>query len=444
MLDHRTIAEDPEGTRRRLARRPSFDPAQLERVLQVLSERSRCLTETQALQAERNQQNKAMKAVFQKGTDAEKAEARAAQKASSERVKALEERASELEAELHGLLLAIPNLPADDIPDGADESGNRVVRTVGEPPQFEFEPKDHVALAAEGWKQLDFERAAKLAGSRFSVLFDDMARLERALAHFMLDVHVREHGYREVSVPFLVNTDALTGTGQLPKFEADQFKVPFTEHTDYWLIPTAEVPLTNLYADTILEPADGALPHGFCAHTPCFRKEAGAAGRDTRGILRQHQFHKVELVRFAEPENGPAELEHLVGHAEAILQKLELHYRVSLLCAGDMSANAAKCYDLEVWLPGQSAYREISSCSWFGDYQARRAKIRYRSEAKAKPRLVHTLNGSGLAVGRTAIALLEQHQRRDGTVRIPEALQPYVGADQLPGPGVGGSGPARS
>ena len=251
--------------------------------------------------------------------------------------------------------------------------------------------------------------------------------MERALAALMLDTHVEEHGYREVSVPFLVNGDSLTGTGQLPKFEEDQFRVPFADSTDYWLIPTAEVPVTNLYRGQILEPGDGPLPHAYCSHTACFRKEAGAAGRDTRGMIRLHQFNKVELVRFVEPESSYDELERLVGHAERILQKLELHYRVVLLCTGDMSANAAKCYDLEVWLPGQASFREISSCSNFEDFQARRARIRYRKEKKGKPRLLHTLNGSGLAVGRTLVAVLEQHQQADGSVRIPEALRPYMG-----------------
>lgn len=436
MLDFRELAEDPEGFRRRLSRRPGFDLSLMERAIELTAQRSACLTETQAVQAERNQQNKAMKQLFQKGSDADKAEAREKQKALSDRVKALEEQAGRLEAELSDLMLGIPNLPHESVPDGADEADNQVVRTWGEAPSFDFEPKDHVQIAGDGWGLLDFERAAQLAGSRFSVLYGDLSRLERALTQFMLDVHTREHGYVEASVPFLVNSRALTGTGQLPKFEDDQFKVPFNENVDYWLIPTAEVPLTNLHQDAILEPDGpwGTLPHAFCAHTPCWRKEAGAAGRDTRGIMRQHQFHKVELVRFVEPERGAEELEVLVGHAEAILQRLELHYRVSLLCAGDMSANASKCYDLEVWLPSQNTFREISSCSWFDAYQARRARIRYRPEPKAKPRLVHTLNGSGLAVGRTMIALLEQHQQADGTVRVPEALQRYLGSETLPVP----------
>jgi seryl-tRNA synthetase len=278
-----------------------------------------------------------------------------------------------------------------------------------------------------GLGMFDFERAAKIAGSRFVVEYDDLARMERALVAFMLDVHTREHGYREVAVPYLVNAAALTGTGQLPKFADDQFKVPFSENIDYYLVPTAEVPVTNLYSDQILEPEDGALPHAFACYTACFRKEAGAAGRDTRGILRQHQFNKVELVRFVEPETSYDELEKLVRHAEAILQKLELHYRVMLLSTGDMSANAAKCYDLEVWLPSQDLYREISSCSNFEDFQARRARIRHRKEKKAKPTLLHTLNGSGLAVGRTLVAILEQYQEEDGGVRIPSVLVPYFG-----------------
>jgi seryl-tRNA synthetase len=426
MLDFRRVGEDVEGHLTQLSRRPGFDGALLQRVRALYEERSAALTRTQELQADKNRQNKEMQKVFKTGSAEDKARAREEQKALSTRIRELEEDAARLQAELEQLMLAIPNVPDPSTPDGAGEDDNVVVRHWGQKPEMSFAPKDHVALAGD---RLDLERATQITGARFAVMYDELSRLERALASFMLDVHVAEHGYREVSVPFLVNSASLRGTGQLPKFEEDQFRVPFNENVDYWLIPTAEVPLTNLYADAIIEAhGDGRpLPHAFCAWTPCFRKEAGSAGRDTKGIMRHHQFHKVEMVRFCDPETSDDEHEKLVGHAEAILQKLELHYRVSLLCAGDLSANATKCYDLEVWLPGEDRYREISSCSNFGDFQARRAKIRFRTEPKAKPRLVHTLNGSGLAVGRTIIALLEQHQQEDGSVRVPEALRPYLG-----------------
>ncbi|MGF1509980.1 MAG: serine--tRNA ligase [Myxococcota bacterium] len=431
MLDFREVGGDLDTFRQKLGRRPTFDTHVLDEVAALVAKRAQALTKTQELQTEKNQQNKTLSKIFKSGTDEEKAKARAAQKALSDAIKENEDGATRIETELHGLMLDIPNVPHDSVPDGEDESDNVVVRTWGQVPRFDFEPLDHVTIAEQGWRQIDFERAAKMSGARFSVSYDDVARLERALANFMLDLHTHEHGYREVSVPYLVNTDALTTTGQLPKFEADQFKVPFNESTDYWLIPTAEVPLTNLFADSIVE---AELPLAFCAHTPCFRKEAGSAGRDTRGMLRQHQFHKVELVRFAQPERSFDELEQLVSHAAAVLERLGLHHRVSLLCAGDMSANAAKCYDLEVWLPGQSEYREISSCSNVTDYQARRGKIRFREGPKGKPKLVHTLNGSGVAIGRCAIAVIEQYQRADGTVEVPEALRPYLGNRKSLGP----------
>lgn len=426
MLDARLVAADLEAHRRKLGRRPTFDQGVLDRVRALFEARSKALTETQRLQSEKNQQNKELPAIFKSGTDEEKAAARAAQKKLSDAIKSEEARAEEVQAELDALMLVIPNLPDDSVPDGADEADNVEVRVWGERPQFSFEPKDHVTLAADGWGQLDFEAAARISGARFVVMYDDMARLERALSAFMLDLHTREHGYREVAVPYLVNTESLTHTGQLPKFEEDQFKVPFNDATDYWLIPTAEVPLTNLYAKQIIE---AELPLAYCAHTPCFRREVGAAGRDTRGLMRHHQFHKVELVRFVHPERSFEELELMVKHATTVLERLELHHRVVLLCAGDMSANAAKCYDLEVWLPGEARFREISSCSNVTDYQARRGLIRFRDQAGAKPRLVHTLNGSGVAVGRCAIAILEQHQQADGSVRVPEVLRPYLGGD---------------
>ena len=424
MLGFREVAADLEGVRRRLSRRPDFDLSVLDRVNALVRERSRALTETQELKTQKNAQGKALSKVFKSGSDAEKAEARATQKKLNEDIQALEADAQRIEGELEALMYGIPNLPDDSVPDGADESANVVVRQWGDKPAVSEPVRDHVALAEKAWGQLDFETASQMTGARFAVLTDDVARLERALGQFMLDLHVEEHGYREVSVPYLVNSASLTHTGQLPKFGDDLFRVPFGESTDYWLIPTAEVPLTNLHARSIVE---GELPLAYCSLTPCFRKEAGAAGRDTRGLMRQHQFHKVELVRFAHPERSFDELELMVRHASTVLERLQLHHQIALLCAGDMSPNAAKCYDLEVWLPGEGRYREISSCSNVTDYQARRGGIRFRDAPKAKPRLLHTLNGSGVAVGRCAIAVLEQHQRPDGTVRVPDALRPYIG-----------------
>lgn len=427
MLDFRKLGEDLDRYRAALGRRPTFDTTVLDRVKQLWADRASAIQRTQTLQADKNRQNADMKRIFKEGTDDEKAAARENQRALSEEIKGLEQTVTEVEQALEALMFDIPNVPHESVPEGKDEHGNQVVRHWGDKPTFDFAPLDHVSIGQDKLGMFDFDRAGKLTGSRFSVQYDGLARLERAVAMFMLDTHTAEHGYREVAVPYLVNSAALTGTGQLPKFAEDQFRVPYNETTDYWLIPTAEVPVTNLYADSILMPEDGPLPHTYCCHTPCFRKEAGSAGRDTRGILRQHQFHKVELVRFVDPETSYDELEKLVTHAEAILQKLGLHYRVSLLCTGDMSANAAKCYDLEVWLPGQNEYREISSCSNFEDFQARRAKIRYKTDPKGKARLLHTLNGSGLATGRTVVAILENYQEADGGVRIPDALRPYMG-----------------
>lgn len=427
MLDFRKLGEDLDHYRAVLGRRPTFDTSVLDRVKALWTERASAIQQTQTLQAEKNEQNAAMKRIFKEGTDDEKKTARENQRVLSDRIKTLEQSVTKIDADLQATMLDIPNTPHESVPDGADEKDNEVVRSWGDKPTFDFEPRDHVAIGDDMLGLFDFERAGKIAGSRFVVQYDGLARLERAVASFMLDVHTQEHGYREVSVPFLVNSEALTGTGQLPKFEDDQFRVPFNDKTDYWLIPTAEVPVTNLYAQSIIMPEDGALPHSYCCYTACFRKEAGSAGRDTRGILRQHQFGKVELVRFVEPKDSYDELEKLVTHAGAILEKLGLHYRVSLLCAGDMSSNAAKCYDLEVWLPGQNEYREISSCSNFEDFQARRAMIRYKTEPKGKAKLVHTLNGSALATGRTVVAILEQYQDADGGVRIPDALKPYMG-----------------
>jgi seryl-tRNA synthetase len=358
------------------------------------------------------------------------AERRDQLKVLSQEVKDLETALAAVDVELEELLLLIPNMPHSSVPDGKSEQDNPVVRTWGQQPKYDFEPKPHWEVG-EALGVIDFERGAKLSGARFTVLWGLGARLERAVAHFMLELHTREHGYVEVWPPLLVRGSALRGTGQLPKFEADLFKTQRNSEDDsaLYLIPTAEVPVTNLHADEILEAAD--LPLAYTALTPCFRSEAGSYGKDVRGLIRQHQFDKVELVRFSEPEKSLEQLELLTSHAEAILQRLGLHYRVVELCAGDLGAGSAKTYDLEVWLPGQSAYREISSCSVFTDYQARRAKIRYRPEPKAKPRLLHTLNGSGLAVGRTVVAILEQCQQADGSVVIPEPLRPFMGVERV-------------
>jgi seryl-tRNA synthetase len=327
-----------------------------------------------------------------------------------------------VQEELNAVQLDIPNIPHESVPEGTGEEDNAEIRRWGEPTAFDFEPKDHVDLG-EGLGLLDFETAAKLTGSRFSVIQGPLARLHRALIQFMLDTHTRAHGYCEVYVPYLVNADSLRGTGQLPKFEEDLFRTAGEQA--FYLIPTAEVPVTNLVRDTIVDAE--ALPLRFTAHTPCFRSEAGSYGKDTRGMIRQHQFEKVEMVQLVRPQDSWAALEELTGHAEAILQQLELPYRVVTLCTGDIGFSAAKTYDLEVWLPGQQKYREISSCSNFEAFQARRMQARWRNPETGKPELLHTLNGSGLAVGRTLVAIMENCQQADGSIRVPAALQPYMG-----------------
>jgi seryl-tRNA synthetase len=433
MLDPKYVADNLDTVRLALARRSSEAPRGLDAVAGIASRRKQLITETEHKQALRNAANQEM-AKLAKGDPAAFAEHRERLKVLSEDVKHLETQLAEVEAQLHKTLMSVPNVPHASTPDGHSEEHNVEVRTWGEKPAFSFTPKLHHELG-EALGILDFERAAKLSGARFSVLYGAGARLERALIQYMLDLHTTAHGYTEVLPPYLVKGSALEGTGQLPKMEADLFKTRRDEGAEddstLYLIPTAEVPVTNLHADEILEAKD--LPVAYTAFTPCFRSEAGSYGRDVRGLIRQHQFHKVELVRFVRPEDSLDELEKLLGHAEAVLRGLGLHYRVMQLCAGDISFAATKCYDLEVWLPGQNAYREISSCSSFGDFQARRAKIRFRAEPKAKPQLVHTLNGSGLAVGRTLVAILEQYQRADGSVVVPEALRRYVGADEIRG-----------
>lgn len=427
MLDPRYVADNIDSVRSSLARRSAEAAKNLDEVASIALARRKLVAETESKQAARNAANLEM-AALAKGDPAEFAAKREQLKALSTEVKDLETRLGELEADLQQKLMTVPNMPHASTPDGKGEADNVTVRSWGEKPSLAFAPKAHDELGT-ALGILDFERASKLSGARFSVLVGAAARLERALGQYMLDLHADKHGYTEVIPPYLVKASALEGTGQLPKFEADLFKTrrdaSAEDSSALYLVPTAEVPVTNLHADEIL---DGAtLPRAYCAFTPCFRSEAGSYGRDVRGLVRQHQFHKVELVRFVKPEDSIEQLNLLVSHAEAVLQGLGLHYRVVELCAGDLGFGAMKCFDIEVWLPGQDAYREISSCSTFGDFQARRAKIRYRADAKAKPQLLHTLNGSALAVGRTLVAILEQYQQADGSVIVPPALRSYMG-----------------
>jgi seryl-tRNA synthetase len=383
------------------------------------------ITEAETMKARRNKASEDINKLKKSGQDATAAIAET--KDLREQIQTREKIAADLDARLRDILAGIPNMPHAGIPVGHSAEENLEVRRWGAPPQFDFTPKPHWDLGAE-LGVLDLERAAKLTGARFAVYWDLGAKLERALANFMLDLHTREHGYTEVLPPYLVNSESMYGTGQLPKFAADSFRVPHGEK-DLWLIPTAEVPVTNLYRDEVLDAA--RLPISLTAYTPCFRSEAGSYGKDVRGIIRQHQFQKVELVKFTRPENSYEEHEKLTRNAETVLQKLGLHYRTVTLCTGDMGPSSAKTYDIEVWLPGQQLFREISSCSNFESYQARRANIRYRPEGKNKPEFLHTLNGSGLAVGRTWVAIMENYQQADGSVVIPEALRPYVGAERI-------------
>lgn len=434
MLDARYVADHFDEVRARLARRGAEFAEAIDGVVSLVATRRELTRKTELLQAERNSASDAMAKLAKSGDKEGMAARRDELKALSESVKALELELAAAEAQIEEVLLGIPNVPHESVPDGQTEDKNVVMRTWGEPPKFGFEPKPHWELG-EKLGILDFERAAKLSGARFSVLWGLGARLERALAAFMLDLHTSEHGYTEVYPPYLVKAEALRGTSQLPKFEEDLFKTKRSDPNDpsaLYLIPTAEVPVTNLHADEILDASQ--LPLGYTAYTPCFRSEAGSYGRDVRGLIRQHQFDKVEIVRFSTPEQSLEELEKLTLHAEEVLKRLNLHYRVVEHCAGDLGFAATKGYDLEVWLPSQNTYREISSCSVFGDFQARRAKIRYRPEPKAKPRLVHTLNGSGLAIGRTWVAILEQNQQADGSVLVPKALQAFMGTDRLSPP----------
>jgi seryl-tRNA synthetase len=436
MHDLRFIREQPDAFDRGLVRR-GLSPMSAD-ILDLDAKRRAAQTAMQEMQQRRNEASKEIGAAKKSGADASALVAE---------VQSLKDRMTEAEAEertqaaaLKEILEALPNLPADDIPDGADEHGNREERKVGTPRSFNFEPKEHFDLG-EGLGLMDFEAAAKLSGSRFVVLKGALARLERAIANFMLTLHTEEFGYTEVAPPLLVRSEALYGTGQLPKFAEDLYRIGARSAArrsseesgrsspaageDFWLIPTAEVPLTNLAAESVLDAA--ALPMRVTAWTPCFRSEAGAAGKDTRGMLRQHQFSKVELVSITHPDESDAELERMTGCAEEVLKRLELPYRVVTLCTGDMGFGARKTYDIEVWLPGQGTYREISSCSNCGDFQARRMNARFRTPGDKGTRFVNTLNGSGMAVGRTLIAVLENYQQADGSIEIPAALRPFMG-----------------
>ena len=435
MLDRNLVARDPETVREMLRSRSASEDtvASLDRFVEVLVQRRELQGETDQLRAERNTMTKQIGPLMKAGKREEAAPLREQVKALGDRLSELEDARKALEAEEHDRLIGLPNLLDDRVPVGKDESDNVVLRTWGEPRTLDFEPKDHVTLG-EDLGMLDFERASKLSGARFPVASGAIARLERALVSYFLDRATTAGGYTELVVPYIVSRTTMTGTGQLPKFEDDLFKLS-TELNgeDAFLIPTAEVPVTNLHAGEILDESE--LPLKYTAFTPCFRAEAGSYGRDVRGLMRQHQFHKVELVQLTTEEGGVTAHEELTGHAEDRLKELGLPFRTVLLCSGDTSASACITYDLEVWVPSQGTFREISSCSLFGDYQARRMGLRYRPDGGGKPRIAHTVNGSGLAVGRTVIAIMENYQNADGSIDIPEVLQNYMGGlAQIPAP----------
>jgi seryl-tRNA synthetase len=417
VLDLRFVRENIELLKEKLALRG--DDLDLSPFIALEQERRGLIQEVEALRSKRNQVSDKISKIKQKKGDAKAliVEMRGV----SDRIKGIEDILKEKEEKLQAFLLIIPNIPHASVPVGKSEAENKEVRKWGELPSFSFEPKPHWDIG-EDLAILDFKAGAKITGARFTLYKDLGARLERALINFMLDLHVNEHGYREMLPPFMVNREAMIGTGQLPKFAEDLFKI---EGMDYFLIPTAEVPVTNIHREETLN--EGNLPLYYCAYTPCFRKEAGSYGKDTRGIIRQHQFNKVELVKFTTPETSYDELEKLLADAEEVLRRLDIHYRVVSLCTGDLGFAATKTYDIEVWLPGQGTYKEISSCSNFEAFQARRASIRFRAQGKKGTELVHTLNGSGLAVGRTVVAILENFQQEDGSVVIPKPLRPYMG-----------------
>ncbi|EIB99370.1 MULTISPECIES: serine--tRNA ligase [Pantoea] len=430
MLDPNLLRNEPDAVAEKLARRGYKLDVE---TLRSLEERRKVLqVETENLQAERNSRSKSIGQAKARGEDIEPL--RQEVNALGERLDAAKAELDELQNQIRDFALALPNIPADEVPLGKDDSENQEVSRWGTPRQFDFQVKDHVELG-EAAKGLDFAAAVKLTGSRFVVMQGQIARLHRALSQFMIDLHTEQHGYLETYVPYLVNHETLYGTGQLPKFGEDLFHTrPLEEESDsshYALIPTAEVPLTNLARDEILE--EESLPVKLTAHTPCFRSEAGSYGRDTRGLIRMHQFDKVEMVQIVSPEQSMDALEELTGHAEKVLQLLNLPYRKVLLCTGDMGFGSTKTYDLEVWLPAQNTYREISSCSNMGDFQARRMQARCRNKQDKKPRLVHTLNGSGLAVGRTLVAVLENYQQEDGRIVVPEVLRPYMNGAEIIG-----------
>lgn len=427
MLDIRTIRENLDDVAARLKIK-GFD-LDTEKFQQLDKARSAALTAAQLLQAEKKKASKQIGQLIGQGMTPDEAKAQV-MGSLNDNIEAEEKKAKAAEADVKDFLLSIPNIPQSDVPAGKDEDDNIEVSTWGTPKDFSFEPKDHVDLG-EANGGLDFEAGTKLTGSRFVVMKGQMARLHRALAQFMLNTHTDDHGYDEVYTPYLVNKDSLFGTGQLPKFSEDLFKIEGEQ--EFYLIPTAEVPVTNIARDSIL---NGDLPQKFACHTPCFRSEAGSYGRDTRGMIRQHQFDKVELVQFVHADQSDAALEELTGHAEAILQKLGLPYRKVILCGGDLGFSSAKTLDLEVWLPGQQKFREISSCSNFEAYQARRMQARWRNPETGKPELVHTVNGSGLAVGRTMVAVLENYQQEDGSILVPEVLRPYMGGLKVIGAAV--------
>lgn len=426
MLDLNFVRDNLPLVEEKLRQR-GMNPAEVLKDFRTIDgERRQAITAAETLQARRNRASEEIAKLKKSGQDASAQISET--KELREQIQECEKKAAETDARLREVLTALPNLPHASVPLGTGAEQNVETRRWGAPPKFDFTPRPHWELG-EQLGVLDLERATKLTGARFAVYWGLGARLERALANFMLDLHTREHGYTEVLPPYLVNSESMYGTGQLPKFAQDLFRVPHGEK-DLWLIPTAEVPVTNLYRDEVL---DGArLPICLTAYTPCFRSEAGSYGKDVRGIIRQHQFQKVELVKFAHPDNSYDELEKLTRNAEAVLQKLGIHYRTVTLCTGDMGPSSAKTYDIEVWLPGQQLFREISSCSNFEAFQARRANIRFRPEGKGKTEFVHTLNGSALAVGRTWVAIVENYQQADGSVRIPEALQSYMGTDRIP------------
>ena len=419
MLDSKQIRTNPEAVAAALTKRGyTLDVA---RIKTLEEERRAIQTKTESLQQERNTRSKNIGKAKAAGEDI--APLMQAVEQLKQALASAENELVKVQKAFDELLSSVPNIPADEVPEGKSEDDNVEIRTWGSPREFDFPIIDHVDIGAK-LGGLDFDTASKITGSRFALMRGGVARLHRALAQFMLDTHLNEHGYEEVNVPFIVNADSLYGTGQLPKFEEELFKL--TDERGFYLIPTAEVPVTNIMRDELLETAD-QLPIKLVCHTPCFRSEAGSYGRDTRGMIRQHQFEKVELVQFVRSEESDAALEGLVGHAEAILQKLGLPHRTVILCGGDIGFSAAKTYDIEVWVPSQNKYREISSCSNFRDFQARRMKARYRNPETGKPELLHTLNGSGLAVGRTLLAVLENYQQADGSVIIPEVLRPYMG-----------------